>query len=67
MLALLKSALTRRIPIGPRAQVNLVNVFNSPIRTDGVVEAIHGELAYIEWPNGGKSFENVRRLVRIDV
>jgi hypothetical protein len=68
MIAVLKAVLkTRRPSIAPRTAVNLVNMFNGPERTDGVVEAIYGDRAYVEWPNGAKSFESVRRLVRIDV
>jgi hypothetical protein len=68
MFSVLRAALnTRRPAIGPRSVVNLVNPFNARERTDGVVEAIYGEQAYVEWPNGAKSFESVRRLVRIDV
>ena len=68
MLSVLRSAFnTRRPSIGPRSVVNLVHVFSGPERTDGVVEAIYGDRAYVEWPNGAKSFESVKRLVRIDV
>jgi hypothetical protein len=34
-------------------------------RTDGVVESIIGDEAYVEWANGARSVENTRRLVRI--
>jgi hypothetical protein len=68
MLSALRAALnTRRPSIVPRSAVNLVNAFNGPERTDGVVEAIYGDHAYVEWPNGAKSYESLKRLVRIDV
>ena len=68
MLSVLRAALnTRRPSIAPRSVVNLVNAFHGPERTDGVVEAIYGDQAYVEWPNGVKSYESLKRLVRIDI
>lgn len=67
MLSALRKILSTRKPsIGTRSRVNLVNVFNGPERTDGVVESLIGDEAYVEWPNGAKTFERVNSLVRID-
>jgi hypothetical protein len=56
---------TRRARIAVRAKVNLVGSFGVLQRTDGVVEAVIGDEAYVEWANGGRSTENTRHLVQI--
>ena len=56
---------TRRPEIVTRAKVNLIGSFGGPERTDGVVEAVYGDRACVEWPNGAKSVESLRSLVRI--
>jgi hypothetical protein len=48
-----------------RAKVNLVGSFGVLERTDGVVEAIVGDEAYVEWANGARSVESTRHLVQI--
>jgi hypothetical protein len=56
---------TRRPRIAARAKVNLISNFGILERTDGVVEAIVGDEAYVEWANGSRSIENTRQLVQI--
>jgi hypothetical protein len=56
---------TRRPGIATRSRVNLIGGLDGPERTDGVVEAIDGDRARVEWPNGAKSVEQLRSLVRI--
>ena len=56
---------TRRPGIVTRAKVNLIGSFGGSERTDGVVEAVYGDRACVEGPNGGKSVESLRGLVRI--
>jgi hypothetical protein len=56
---------TRRPQISVRSRVNLLDTFGLLERTDGVVESIIGDEAYVEWANGARSVENTRRLVRI--
>jgi hypothetical protein len=66
MFSVLRSVIsTRRPEIVTRAKVNLIGSFGGPERTDGVVEAVYGDRACIEWPNGGRSIENLGSLVRI--
>lgn len=48
-----------------RAKVNLIGNFGVLARTDGVVEAIVGDEAYVEWANGARSVESTRHLVQI--
>jgi hypothetical protein len=45
--------------------VNLLGTFGLLERTDGVVESMVGDEAYVEWANGARSIESTRRLVRI--
>ena len=56
---------TRRPEIVTRAKVNLIGSFGGSERTDGMVEAVYGDRACVEGPNGGKSVESLRGLVRI--
>lgn len=56
---------TRRPRLALRAKVNLVGSFGVLERTDGVVEAVVGDEAYVEWGNGGHSVESTRHLVQI--
>ena len=56
---------TRRPQISVRSRVNLLGTFGLLERTDGVVESMVGDEAYVEWANGARSVENTRRLVRI--
>jgi len=56
---------TRRPQISVRSRVNLVGVCGLLERTDGVVESVAGDEAYVEWANGARSVESTRRLVRI--
>lgn len=56
---------TRRPQISVRSHVNLLGTFGLLERTDGVVESIVGDEAYVEWANGARSVESTRRLVRI--
>jgi hypothetical protein len=66
MFAALRAIIsTRRPEITTRAKVNLIGSFGGPERTDGVVEAMYGDRAYVEWPNGARSLEHVRHLTRI--
>jgi hypothetical protein len=66
MFSTLKSIInTRRPEIATRARVNLIGSFGGAERTDGVVEAVYGDRACVEWPNGFKSVENLKCLVRI--
>jgi hypothetical protein len=41
---------TRRPGIVARSRVNLPGSFRGPERIDGVVEAIQGDRAHVEWP-----------------
>lgn len=66
MLAALRAIIsTRRPGITTRSKVNLIGSFGAPERTDGVVEAIYGDRACLEWPNGSRSVEQVGSLCRI--
>lgn len=66
MLAKLRSIIsTRRPGITTRSKVNLIGSFGGPERTDGVVEAVYGDRACVEWPNGSRSMEHVGSLTRI--
>ena len=56
---------TRRPRISVRSRVNLLGTFGLLERTDGVVESMVGDEAYVEWANGSRSVESTRRLVRI--
>ncbi|MEO8165339.1 MAG: hypothetical protein ABI619_08065 [Betaproteobacteria bacterium] len=56
---------TRRPRIAMRAKVNLIGSFGVLQRTDGVIEAVVGDEAYVEWANGSRSVENIRHLVQI--
>ena len=56
---------TRRPEIVTPAKVNLIGSFGGSERTDGMVEAVYGDRACVEGPNGGKSVESLRGLVRI--
>ena len=56
---------TRRPQISVHSRVNLLGTFGLLERTDGVVESIVGNEAYVEWANGARSFESTRRLVGI--
>jgi hypothetical protein len=56
---------TRRPQISVRSRVNLLGTFGLLERTDGVVESIIGDEAYVEWANGVRSVESTRRLVQI--
>ncbi len=56
---------TRRPRIALRAKVNLVGHSGLLERTDGVVEALVDDEAYVEWANGARSFESTRHLVQI--
>lgn len=56
---------TRRPQISVRSRVNLLGTFGLLERTDGVVESMVGDEAYVEWANGSRSVESTRRLVRI--
>ena len=56
---------TRRPRLAMRAKVNLVGSFGVLERTDGVIEAIVGDEAYVGWANGARSVENTRHLVQI--
>lgn len=56
---------TRRPGISARSRVNLIASFGGPERTDGVVESLDGDRARVEWPNGARSVESVKRLVQI--
>jgi hypothetical protein len=56
---------TRRPRIAVRAKVNLIGSFGVLERTDGVVESVVGDEAYVEWTNGGRSVEKMRHLVQI--
>lgn len=56
---------TRRPGIAARSRVNLIGSFGGPERTDGVIESIDGDRARVEWPNGARSVESVKRLVQI--
>lgn len=56
---------TRRPQITVRSRVNLLGNFGLLERTDGVVESMVGDEAYVEWANGARSVESARRLVRI--
>jgi hypothetical protein len=48
-----------------RSRVTLLGTFGLLERTDGVVESMVGDEAYVEWANGARSVENTRRLVQI--
>jgi hypothetical protein len=66
MLAKLRAVIsTRRPEIVTRARVNLIGSFGGPERMDGVVEAVYGDRACVEWPNGARSVESLKSLVRI--
>jgi hypothetical protein len=66
VLAKLRSIIsTRRPGITTRSKVNLIGSFGGPERTDGVVEAVYGDRACVEWPNGSRSMEHVGSLTRI--
>ena len=66
MLSALRAIIsTRRPGITTRSRVNLIGSFGGPERTDGVVEAVYGDQACVEWPNGGRSIEQLRSLTRI--
>ena len=66
MLATLRSIIsTRRPEITTRSKVNLIGSFGGPERTDGVVEAVYGDRACGEWPNGSRSMEHVSSLTHI--
>jgi hypothetical protein len=66
MFSALRSIIsTRRPEIVTRAKVNLIGSFGGAERTDGVVEAVYGDRASVEWPNGFKSIENLKSLIRI--
>jgi hypothetical protein len=66
MLSALRAIInTRRPEIVTRSRVNLIGSYGGPERMDGVVEAVYGDRAYVEWPNGSKSVENLRSLVSI--
>ena len=56
---------TRRPRIALRAKVNLIGTFGVLERTDGMVEAVVGDEAYVEWANGARSVESTRHLVQI--
>ncbi len=56
---------TRQPRIAARAKVNLIGSFGVLERSDGVVEAVVGDEAYVEWANGSRSVENTRHLVQI--
>lgn len=56
---------TRRPRFAVRARVNLVGSFGVLERTDGVIEAVVGDEAYVEWANGARSVESARHLVQI--
>ena len=56
---------TRRPGIATRSRVNLIGSFGGPERTDGVVEAVYGDRACVEWPNGARSVESLTSLVQI--
>jgi hypothetical protein len=66
MLTALRAIIsTRRPEITTRSKVNLIGSFGGPERTDGVVEAVYGDRACVEWPNGSRSVEHIRSLSRI--
>jgi len=56
---------TRRPRMSVRAKVNLIGSFEVLERTDGVVEVLVGDEAYVEWANGARSVESTRHLVQI--
>ncbi len=56
---------TRCPRIAMRAKVNLIGSSGVLERTDGVVEAIVGDEAHVEWANGARSVESTRHLVQI--
>ncbi|MGH8677198.1 MAG: hypothetical protein ACREUQ_02450 [Burkholderiales bacterium] len=56
---------TRRAGISVRSRVNLVGIMGLLERTNGVVEGMVGEHAYIEWANGARSIEHTSQLVEI--
>ncbi len=56
---------TRRPQISVRSRVNLLGTLGLIERSDGVVESMVGDEAYVEWANGARSVESARRLVRI--
>jgi len=57
---------TRRPEVVTRSRVNLIGSYGGPERVDGVVEAVYGDRAYVEWPNGSRSVERLGSLVRIE-
>jgi hypothetical protein len=66
MIAVLRKFLdTRRLRISVRSRVNLVSISGLIERTDGVVESVVGDEAYVEWANGAHSVESTRHLVQI--
>lgn len=56
---------SRRPRIALGTKVNLISIVGVLERTDGVVEAVNGNEAYVEWANGARSFESTRNLVQI--
>jgi hypothetical protein len=63
--ALRRFIATRRPKISARTRVNLVSMVGLIERTDGVVEAVVGEEAWVDWANGAHSVESIRHLIQI--
>lgn len=66
MLAALKNVLSPAVAaIEPRTRVNRVHNILGPERVDGLVINVHRGVAYVSWPNGETTIENVKHLVEI--
>lgn len=66
MLAVLKTFLApANTDIEVRTRVNRVHNMLGPERTDGLVINIHRGVAYVAWPNGETTIENLKHLVPI--
>lgn len=62
VINLLRGALSSKEPVSVKDKVNLVGISGDVKRFDGIVLSVQGQEALICWPNGGKSFEQVRDL-----
>lgn len=66
VLATLKNLLSPEQPaIALRARVNRVHNHLGPERLEGLVVKLHGDVAYVAWPDGETTIESVRHLAVI--
>lgn len=66
MLGTLKNLLSPERPaIAVRTRVNRVHNHLGPERLDGLVVKLHGDVAYVAWPDGETTIESVRQLAQI--